>query len=176
VTLRTATVTNDIYAARNTLTHRVHGTNPVATIQLNVSTLADGDRAGLGALRDWTSYIAIVKSGSSLSIQQVNGCQMTQGNSVWTTSSTGTTAGTINISAITMTVWFRGTMDALPSTSHNVKFAYSLDGINFTNLGSAYTLNTDWHWFEGQRWAIFNYATKALGGSVTLKSFTQTGP
>jgi hypothetical protein len=29
----------------------------------------------------------------------------------------------------------------------------------------------DWQFFQAYRFAIFNYATKALGGSVGLKEF-----
>ena len=45
--LQTATVTNDLYAARNTLTHRIQGPTSTATIELDYSAMRDGDRAGL---------------------------------------------------------------------------------------------------------------------------------
>lgn len=44
--LSTATVTNDLYAARNTLTHRIQGPTSTATIVLNYAGMRDGDRAG----------------------------------------------------------------------------------------------------------------------------------
>jgi beta-xylosidase len=45
--LRTATVTNNFFSARNTLTHRILGPSSTLTIQLDYSKMADGDRAGL---------------------------------------------------------------------------------------------------------------------------------
>lgn len=155
----------------------MHGPHPIATIQLDITNLTDGDRAGLAALRDWTAYIAVVKNGSSVTVQNVNGCNMTQNSTSgrWTTRSIGTTAGTANLEAGANTIWLRGSMDATPG-GHSVGFSYSTDGSTFTSLGSSFSLNTDWHWFQGQRWAIFNFATKALGGSVVLESFTQSGP
>ena len=50
--LQTATVTNDLYTARNTLTHRIQGPTSTATIELDYSAMANGDRAGLAMLRD----------------------------------------------------------------------------------------------------------------------------
>jgi len=60
--LRTATVTNDLYSARNTLTHRVHGEYPKATLKLDVRGMKAGDRAGLAAFRDQSSYVAVEKT------------------------------------------------------------------------------------------------------------------
>lgn len=45
--LKTATVTDDFFAAKNTLSHRILGPSSTVTIELDYSQLADGDRAGL---------------------------------------------------------------------------------------------------------------------------------
>lgn len=69
--LSTATVTNDtndLYLARNTITHRVHGRFPAATIVLDTSNMHDGDRSGLVAFRDWSAYIGVVRSDESYSV------------------------------------------------------------------------------------------------------------
>jgi hypothetical protein len=42
----------------------------------------------------------------------------------------------------------------------------------FTELGGLYTLTVDYLFFMGYRYGIFNYATKALGESVEVISFT----
>ena len=55
--LQTATVTNDLYAARNTLTHRIQGPTSTATIELDYSAMANGDRAGLAMLRQSSAWI-----------------------------------------------------------------------------------------------------------------------
>ncbi len=49
LTLNTATVTNDIYQARNTLTKRIHGPIGVGTLQLDFTNLANGDRQVLSS-------------------------------------------------------------------------------------------------------------------------------
>jgi len=38
------------------------------------------------------------------------------------------------------------------------------------------TLNNSWEFFMGYRFGIFNYATQALGGAVTVRSFDLTTP
>lgn len=50
----------------NTLTHRLIGPQPVATIALNVTYLGDGDRAGLAASEDTNSYNWQILSASSV--------------------------------------------------------------------------------------------------------------
>jgi beta-xylosidase len=44
--LQTATVTNDLYLARNTVNHRIPGPQSTATIALDFSRMKDNDRAG----------------------------------------------------------------------------------------------------------------------------------
>lgn len=172
LTLNTATVTNDLYKARNTLTHRTHGPNPVATIELDFSNMADGDRTGLALLKESSAYIAVVRNGNSYTVTAVHGLMMEEENYSYITTSTGTTKATANVSK--GKIWFRGSMDARPNGNKSASFSYSTDGSNFTALGGGFTLSSDWHFFMGYRWGIFNHATKALGGSVKVLSFTQT--
>jgi beta-xylosidase len=169
VTLSAATVTNDLYLARNTLTHRFQGGTPIATIVLDTTNLADGDRAGLAAFRDWTAYIGVVRSGNSYSVVMRQG--MTLSTSDWSTTSTGTDAASAPVAK--GKIWLRGLADARSEGAKQVTFQYSTDGTTFTPLGGAYTLQSDWAIFIGYRWGIFNHATKALGGSVKLISFNQ---
>ncbi|KAF8459189.1 glycosyl hydrolase [Kalaharituber pfeilii] len=170
LTLYTATITTDLYKARNTLTHRLHGPYPVATIATDFSNMADGDRCGLAAFRHRTAYIGVRRSGNSYSLVVVHGVD--QSETDWSTISTGTTVATQTISK--GKIWLRGSMDARPNGTKLVSFAYSMDGTTFTSFGSAYTMNTNWQYFIGYRWGIFNHATTALGGSIKVSSFTQT--
>ena len=45
---------------------------------------------------------------------------------------------------------------------------------DFTQLGNAFTMKKDWQFFTGYRYAVFNYATQSLGGSVKVASFDIT--
>ncbi|WP_229715605.1 hypothetical protein [Mangrovihabitans endophyticus] len=50
------------------------------------------------------------------------------------------------------------------------------NGATFAPLGPAFTLTNDWHFFMGYRFGVFNYATFALGGAVTVSRFEVTTP
>jgi beta-xylosidase len=167
LTLRTATVTVDLYAARNTLTHRVHGPTGTGTVVMDFTNMADGDRAGLAAFRHSSAWIGVKRDGNSYVVGMTNG--ITQNISNWSTSNTGTTVATVGISV--KKIWLRVVVGAAPNTSKQAIFSYSLDGNSFTTLGPSFTLNTEWQYFMGYRYGIFNYATKALGGSVFMSSF-----
>ncbi|MEV0646379.1 family 43 glycosylhydrolase [Phytomonospora sp. NPDC050363] len=171
LTLQTATVTNDLYWARNTLTHRIPGPNSTATVELDLTGMADGDRAGLAMLRDSSAWIGVKRDGSATRVVTVAGIEMDAG---WNTTNTGyETAGT----AFTGTrIWLRASADIRPGSGRQARFSYSLDGTNFTGLGPAFTLKNAWQFFMGYRYAVFNHATKALGGRVTVRRFVLAGP
>jgi hypothetical protein len=63
-------------------------------------------------------------------------------------------------------------MDVRPNGSKEASFFYSYDGNTYTQLGAAYKLFDSWGFFLGYRFGIFNFATKGLGGSVKVNSFT----
>lgn len=169
--LSTATVTNDLYKARNTLTRRILGPTSTATIELDVSNMKDGDRAGFALLRNSSAWIGVKKTGQTTSIVMVNGLQM---DGSWNTTSTGTEAGNAPLTG--SKVWLRINADIRPGANSKGKFFYSTDGTTFTQLGPDFTMNNQWQFFMGYRYAIFNYATTSLGGSVTVRSLEISQP
>jgi len=169
--LQTATVTSDLYNARNTLTHRIQGPSSTATIQLDYSTMANGDRAGLAMLRDSSAWIGIKKDNGATRVVMTNGLTM---DGSWNTTGTGSEAAGTNVSG--GTIWLRVNADIRPGSGRQARFSYSTDGTTFTTLGPAFTLNNAWQFFMGYRFGIFNYASQALGGSVTVRRFDLTTP
>jgi beta-xylosidase len=173
LTLQTATVTGDLYAARNTLTHRILGPTSTGTIELNYSGMADGDRAGLALLRENSAWIGIRKDGSTTRLSMYTGLSMNTSN--WNTSSTGYEAAGMNVSG--GRIWLRIKGDFRPAGgSKQATFWYSTDGTNFSQLGPSFTMGTNWQFFMGPRYGIFNFATKSLGGSVNVPQFTLSTP
>ncbi|KFZ20966.1 hypothetical protein V502_02960 [Pseudogymnoascus sp. VKM F-4520 (FW-2644)] len=170
LTLSAATVTDDLYHARNTLTHRILGPTSSGTVILNFGNMADGDRAGLAMLRDSSAWIGIRKDGSSTKISMWTGLAMT---STWATSSTGSEVASETISGDR--VWLRIYADIHVGSGKEASFYYSSDGQNFKKMGSL-VLGSSWQFFPGYRYAIFNFATKALGGEVQVESFTVDAP
>ncbi|GFJ87712.1 hypothetical protein Prum_013540 [Phytohabitans rumicis] len=169
--LQTATVTNDLYGARNTLTHRIQGPSSTATIELDYAGMANGDRAGLAMLRDSSAWIGVRRDNGATRVVMTNGLTM---NSSWQTTGTGSEQASAAVAG--GRIWLRVNADVRPGSGRQARFSYSTDGTNFVNLGTAFTLNNAWQFFMGYRFGIFNYATTALGGSVTVNRFAITTP
>jgi beta-xylosidase len=169
--LQTATVTQDLYSARNTLTHRILGPSSTATIELDYSAMGNGDVAGLAMLRNSSAWIGIKKAGGATRVVMASGLTM---DSDWNTTSNG--AEVASASATGGTIWLRVSADIRPGANRQAAFSYSTDGTNFTALGSPFVLESAWQFFMGYRYAIFNYATEGLGGVVTVPWFEVTAP
>jgi beta-xylosidase len=169
--LQTASVTNDLYGSRNTLTHRIQGPSSTATIELDYAQMANGDRAGLAMLRDQSAWIGVKRDNGAYRVVMTNGLTM---NSSWQTTGTGTEQAGANVSG--GRIWLRVNADIRPGSGRQAHFSYSTDGTNFVGLGPAFTLNNAWQFFMGYRFGIFNYATQSLGGAVTVRRFDLTTP
>ena len=165
--LETATVTNDLYSARNTLTHRILGPVSTATIVLDATNMKDGDRAGLVMLRDTSAWIGVARDAGVLHLVVVDNITMGKG---WVTATTGTQEASLPLPE--KKIWLRATADIHPGFGHTALLSYSMDGRQFVPLGPPFVLNAEWHFFMGYRFGIFNYATQSLGGSVRIASFT----
>ncbi|MBQ1074909.1 family 43 glycosylhydrolase [Micromonospora sp. C31] len=170
--LQTASVTHDLYRARNTLTHRIQGPTSAGTIELDYSTMRDGDRAGLAMLRDTSAWIGIKRDSGVTRVVMTNG--LTMGTDNWNTTGTGTEIAGAPVSG--GRIWLRANADIRPGSGRQARFSYSVDGVTFVPLGNALTLNNAWQFFMGYRFGIFNYATQSLGGAVTVRRFALTTP
>ncbi|NUW46110.1 RICIN domain-containing protein [Nonomuraea rhodomycinica] len=169
--LQTATVTGDLYNARNTLTHRIQGPSSTATIELDHAQMANGDRAGLAMLRDQSAWIGVKRDNGVSRVVMTNGLTM---NGSWQTTGTGTEAASAAVSG--SRIWLRVAADIRPGSGRQARFSYSTDGSTFVSLGPAFTLTNAWQFFMGYRFGIFNYATQSLGGAVTVRRFDLTTP
>lgn len=163
--LRTVTVTDDVYLARNTLEHRIRGPIGTGTINLDFSGMADGDRAGLSLFRDDSAMIEIEREGDAWSVvvrRAVMNEEKTQGESV---------EELAREDGVTFrNVWLRVSADLRQSGYEPAILSFSTDNENFTELAT-FDLLRDWPFFLGYRYGVYNYATKALGGSVLVSSF-----
>lgn len=173
LTLRTATVTDDLYNARNTLTRRIQGPTSTATVELDCSRMADGDRAGLAMLRDSSAWIGVTRQNGVSRLVMFDGLTM---DARWNTTGTGTERAAADLPAPAGRVWLRAAADISPGPGRKATFSYSTDGTTFTPLGPAFTMNQAWEFFMGYRFAVFNHATQALGGEVRVERFELSTP
>ena len=170
--LRAVTVTDDLYAARNTLTHRLQGPTSTVTVELDVAGMRPGDRAGLVMLRQTSAWVGVVRADDGTDrVVMTDGLTMDER---WETTGTGTERASAPLAG--PRVWLRLHADVRPGTDRQATFAWSTDGETFTPLGPAFTLEAAWQFFMGYRAGIFHHATVALGGEVTVRRFELTTP
>jgi len=137
---------NDLMHAGNTLTQRCFRTakNEVI-VKLDLSGMADGEKAGLCHFAGAHSAIGVVQAGAVRSLEfRINGKSTSgpviTGNTLWLKSSWG--------------------MDG------NSHYAYSTDGRAFTDFGDPWALT--WGYYRGDRIGIYNFNDKAEAGFVDV--------
>jgi beta-xylosidase len=144
--------------ARNTLTQRVIGPKSVATVELYVKGMKDGDVAGLGNINVPCSWIGIVKDGNALTLRSFE--QMTN--------------DTIDMPLTSNKIWLRCIGDY---DNDQMQYAYSTDGVNFQTLGRMMPLTYQLISFQGSRHALFAYNVKGQnGGYAEFDNFTVEEP
>ncbi len=154
--LMTATVTSDFTMARNTLTQRPFAKRDqniptVATTKLDVGQMKDGDIAGLAVFQDPYAYIAVNQEKGRKYILMVNN---------------GKPIDSIAVSA--STIYLR---TLASNATSKATFEYSTDDKIFKPLGDKLMMRFSLKIFTGNKFCLFNYATKNLGGFVDFDWF-----
>ena len=154
--LKATSTTSQLSLAQNTLTQRIfahEGKPTIGTIKLDVTRLAEGDRAGICIFQDPYAQIGVEKK------EGVNKIYWRQdaldGAAASTKEDYATATVTDNI------VYLRATYNY---SSNKTKFYYSLDNKTWTALGSETSIGFNLSVFVGARFGLFCYATKSGGG------------
>ena len=151
--LTTASVTNDFKTARNTLTQRPFAKHnqtipTIATAKIDVRKMKDGDVAGVAVFQDPYAYISVKQNGNKKYIIMVNNGKMID--------SVAINSSTIYLRTIASNI------------TEKANFEYSTDNRNFKSLGNELTMRFSLKIFTGNKFCLFNYATKKLGGYVDV--------
>ena len=154
--LSTAKVVSDLTQARNTLTQRPfakrdQAVSTIAVTKMDVSHMHDGDIAGLAVFQDPYAYIAVKQVKSSKFIIMVNN---------------GKTMDSIVVDE--STVYLR---TKASNESKKASFEYSVDNRTFKQLGDELLMKFNLKIFTGNKFCLFNYATKTTGGHVDVDWF-----
>ena len=162
--LYTASVTESIYSAKNTLTQRILGfssdmNNSYGTIKLELGNMKDGDITGLSVFQDPCAYIGVKMIGNEKKIVY-NSSSLT--NKIESKEIIGATI-------LETTIYLRAIANYITGKSN---FYYSVDNKDFIKFGDEFTMKYDLSVFTGNKFAIFNYATKSLGGFVDIDWFS----
>lgn len=142
--------------ARNSLTQRVIGPSSLTTVELYVKNLKDGDVAGLGNINVPCCWAGIVKDGKKLTLR----CFEQLKNDTIDT----------DIALKNGKIWLRFNGDFDNNQGH---FEYSVDGMEFKQIGNEMKLPYQLISFQGSRMALFAYNKKGVnGGYAEFDNFT----
>ena len=148
--------------ARNTLTQRVIGPKSIATVELYVKGMKDGDVAGLGNINIPCSWIGVMKQqGQPLMLRAFD-----------QTASDSPSAPDIILPAIPRDgkIWLRCIGDY---DNNQMQYAYSTDGKEFKTLGRMMPLTYQLITFQGSRHALFSFNVKGQKGGYAEFSSTR---
>ena len=153
--LKATSTTNLLSQAQNTLTQRIYMRSDkpsIGTVRLDVTKLADGDRAGICIFQDPYAQIGVEKKNGEFKIY-------------WRQDALdGAAASTKEQYAsatVTDIVYLRASFNYNTSKT---KFYYSLDNKTWSALGGETSMGFNLSVFVGARFGLFCYATSALGG------------
>jgi len=167
--LKTSRVVNNLYAAPNTITQRMEGPKCSGVVTLDVSKMKDGDVAGFSAFNGNSALLSVVMDGNKKYLtmstnvadldgasKAINGVQVEEKARVELSE---------NIIYLCIDCDFNLNKDI-------ATFSYSLDNINWIPIGREFKMIFDYKkLFMGTKFAIFNYATKSIGGFIDVDYF-----
>lgn len=146
-----------ITSVKNMLTQRTFGPKCVGRTLVDGSGMNDGDVAGLAAWQDNKGMVALTKSGNGYKVVMYQGSK--DGESL---------KDSKDISG--SKVYLRVDFD-IPIDKGTASFYYSTDGKVWNKIGTNVSLSFDLHMFVGNRFGLFNWATKTAGGYADFDWF-----
>ena len=149
--------------ARNTLTQRVIGPKSVATVELYLKGLKDGDVCGLGNINVPCSWVGIVKNENDKKNYTLRCFEQLTNDTV-----------DVNVNLTEGKIWLRCIGDY---DNDQAQYAYSTDGKTYQNIGRMMPLSYQLITFQGSRHALFAFNVKGKnGGYAEFDNFTVDEP
>lgn len=180
--LKTNRVVENLYLAPNTLTQRMEGPTCSGYIAMDISKMKDGDCAGLAAFNGDSGVLTIKKQGKKYVLEMSEQKVSLTDREKAVTNVEVKVIETVDLSAAfksqtskskSQIIYLRLDGDFRPGQHDVANFFYSLDGENWTQIGTKnYRMIFDYRrFFMGTKFGIFNYATKKAGGYVDVDAF-----
>ena len=176
--LKTSRVVPNIYLAPNSLTQRMMGPTSSASVCIDLSHLKDGDCAGFGAFNSDSGLLTVKKKGKRLVLEMSEQkVELTEREKAVTAVEEKVVE---SVDLKQNKIWLRIDADFRPLKEHKgmmpgtdlATFYYSLDGKQWTKIGSDYKMGFDWRrFFMGSKFTLFCYATKKAGGYADFDYF-----
>ena len=167
--LRTGKVVDNLFLAPNTLTQRMSGPKCSGVIAMDISKMKEGDVAGFCAFNGLSGVLAVV---------------MENGKKQWVMSHQSVSLSDREKRVTAVEVLEKERMDCekevvylrmegdFADKKDEATFYYSYDKKTWKRIGEPCKMVFDYtKFFMGSKFAIFNYATKDLGGYVDIDYF-----
>lgn len=155
--LTTGRIDEDFVQARNTLTQRTIGPVCSGTTSLDISNMKEGDFAGLALLQ---------KKYGQIGVKIENGVKKL----VMVSAEDDQPKEMESLTLQQNVVYLRAECD-FTNLQDTAKFYYSLDGKQWSQLGSQLNMSYTLPHFMGYRFGLFNYGTKKTGGHADFDYF-----
>lgn len=155
--ITTGRVDSRIVNAKNTLTQRTYGPKCVGRVLVDGSGMKDGDMAGLAAMQDDKGFVALAKDGGSYKVVMFQGDEKGESQKA---------SEPISGSQVYLRLDFD-----IPIDKGTASFYYSTDGSKWNKIGTDVNLSFSLHFFTGNRFGLFNFATKTAGGYADFDWF-----
>jgi len=176
--LKTCRVVPNLYLAPNTLTQRMEGPTCSGNICIDLTKMKDGDCAGLAAFNGDSGVLTVKKNGKKLTLEMSEQKVSLTDREKAVTKVEEKVIETIDLSSQfknpkAQKLFLRLDGDFQPGHNDAANFYYSTDGEQWTQIGTKnYRMIFDYRrFFMGSKFAIFNYATKKVGGYVDVDAF-----
>ena len=167
--LKTSRVVDNLYLAPNTLTQRTCGPMCNGWIKLDTSNMKDGDVCGLAAFQGESATLNIIKAAGKKVLLMRSEKSIMEEPHHKVRSVDYNVKETVNLKDDI--IYLRARLDY----HHGENWAYmdySLDGEKWRSIGDRVRMTFDTaRMFMGTKFAIFNYATKKIGGWVDVDWF-----
>lgn len=167
--LRTGKVVDNLFLAPNTLTQRMSGPKCSGVVAMDISKMKEGDVAGFCAFNGLSGVLAVV---------------MENGKKQWVMSHQSVSLSDREKRVTAVEVLEKERMDCekevvylrmecdFADKKDEATFYYSYDKKTWKRIGEPCKMVFDYtKFFMGSKFAIFNYATKDLGGYVDIDYF-----
>lgn len=168
--LRTTGIAPTLDRARNSLTQRILGyncegfksttkeTKSYGTIKMNIANMKEGDIAGISVFQDPYSYIGVKMVDGEKHLYYYH--------SAYDDKQASDVLGDVVSGDV---IFLRAVVSFV---SNKVDYYYSLDNEKYTKFGNGMSPRFTLKIFVGNRFYLFNYATKQNGGYVDIDWFS----
>jgi len=168
--LKTNRIVDNLYAAPNTITQRMEGPKCSGMVSIDFSKMKDGDVAGFSAFNGLSGLLSVIMDGDkkflTMSTNNVN-LDNEKGKLI-----TGVQVVEKARMELTKNIIYMRVDCDFNKGKDLANFYYSFDNKTWTPFGTEFKMRFEYlKLFMGTKFAIFNYATKALGGYVDVDFF-----